>query len=84
MSAPTLSERMAALEGALGTIADAVTTLAQASVAPVKGKSRGKVAKDARPMSERRAAAVGGECEIHGKRFATAAGARWHAENIAH
>lgn len=65
----------------LKAIADMIA--AAGSSAP-RARSRAKVAKDTRTMSERRAAAVGGECEPHGKRFATAAGAAWHFGNVPH
>ena len=49
-----------------------------------KAKARAKVARDTRTMAERRDAAVGGVCEAHGKRFATAAGCAYHFEHTEH
>lgn len=91
---------MALDQDTLDAISAAVGAAVARAITPARGKSRATKAKarvkavDPRSAEEiaagvtlnakKRELGIGGACEQHDKRFATAAGYAWHMENVAH
>ena len=59
--------------------------IAEATKAPARSSTKATKAKAKPiPMADRRSAALGGVCEEHDLRFATASGRAWHFANRKH